>query len=159
MLVPTALAILIRELGEKMYLGNLSLDADGACAVNLDKRFIINFQYRDSQDQLWLYADLGVPADGEAIYYDLLRGNLFWDATKGATISLSLDDPSHIIMTIALKWKAMDCSVMAKHLESFVNTVEDWSTFIAASSSSGNGIDMTPQNQTQAQNLQNQRVF
>jgi hypothetical protein len=157
MLVPAALAILIRELGEKMDLGNLSLDADGACAIKLDQRFLIHFQYRESQDQLWFYADIGVPIDGDAIYHDLLRGNLFWDATKGATISLSLDEPAHIIMTIALKWKAMDCLGLAKHLENFVNTVEDWTKFITGNSN--NNIDLTPQNHCHTPSIQNQHAF
>jgi hypothetical protein len=149
MLIPTALNILIRELGEKMQLNNLFLDPEGACAVNLDKQFVINFQYRETQDQLWLYADLGVPAGGQAIYCDLLRGNLFWDATKGATISLSGDEPSHVVMAISLTWRNLNDITIAQRLETFVNTIEDWTEYI--SSKAENRLETT--NQPHAQGV------
>ena len=54
-----ALTMLMAELGQRMGLGELALDADGACALRFDGRSVINLQHRPNEDALWLYADLG----------------------------------------------------------------------------------------------------
>ena len=88
-----ALTLLIYEPGDRMGLGDLALDADGGCALRFDGRSIVNMQYRANDDSLRFYCDLGVPARGPAVHADLLRGNLFWRTTFGATLSLSGDEP------------------------------------------------------------------
>jgi hypothetical protein len=131
MTVDPALQTLIAELGGRMGLGSLALDGDGACALRFDGRSVVNMQYRPREDELWLYADLGLPASGEELYADLLRGNLFWRATFGATLSLSGDEPPHVVMALPLAWRGKTGAELAGRLETFINTVEDWSELVA----------------------------
>ena len=131
MTVDSALELLIAELGQKMGLGNLALDADGACALRFDGRCVVNMQYRPDQEALWLYADLGEPASGPDLYADLLRGNLFWRATLGATLSLSGDEPAHVILALPIPWRGLDGIELNAKLETFLNTVEDWEALVA----------------------------
>jgi hypothetical protein len=132
MTIDPTLVALIAELGQRMRLGDLALDGDGACALRFDGRSVINLQYRASEDALWLYADLGVPASGPELYADLLRGNLFWRATLGATLSLSGDEPPHVVLALPTAWRGLNGAQLAAKLETFLNTVEDWSELIAA---------------------------
>jgi Tir chaperone protein (CesT) family len=131
MTIDPTLQLLITELGQTMGLGDLTLDADGACAFRFDGRSVVNVQYRADTDALWLYADLGVPASGPKIYADLLRGNLFWRATLGATLSLSGDEPPHVVLALPTAWRGASGIELAKRLETFLNTAEDWQALIA----------------------------
>ena len=131
MLIDPALHQLINEFGQTMRLSDLKLDNDGGCAVRLDKKLVVNLQCREVERELWFYVDMGTPATGSKIYADLLRGNLFWSATFGATLSLSGDAPPHIIITLPISWYGMDGSTLLKQLEIFVNAVEEWSEYIA----------------------------
>lgn len=126
-----ALTMLMAELGQRMGLGELALDADGACALRFDGRSVINLQHRPTEDALWLYADLGAPASGPALYGDLLRGNLFWRTTFGATLSLSGDEPPHVILALPVAWRGLTGAQLAGRLETFLHTVEDWAELVA----------------------------
>jgi hypothetical protein len=126
-----ALALLIDELGERMGLGELALDGDGGCALRFDGRSVVNMQYRANEEALWFYSDLGVPASGPAIYADLLHANLFWQMTFGATLSLSGDEPPHVILALTVAWRGLDGAQLAAKLETFLNTAEDWAELVA----------------------------
>lgn len=132
MTIDPALTTLMAELGQRMGLGELALDGDGGCALRFDGRSVVNLQYRANEDALWLYADLGEPASGPEIYADLLRGNLFWRTTFGATLSLSGDVPPHVIMALPTAWRGLNGAQLAAKLETFLNTVEDWSELVAS---------------------------
>jgi hypothetical protein len=129
--IDPALTTLMAELGQRMGLGELALDGDGACALRFDGRSVVNLQYRANEDALWLYTDLGVSASGPELYADLLRGNLFWRTTFGATLSLSGDEPPHVIMALPTAWRGLNGAQLAGKLETFLNTVEDWSELVA----------------------------
>ncbi|MCF8161181.1 MAG: type III secretion system chaperone [Polaromonas sp.] len=132
---------LVRELGHVMAFDDLALDRDGACAVRFDGRTVVNLQGREDSDSLWLFADLGPVSGGVELYADLLRGNLFWRATLGATISLSGDEPAHVIMTLPVAWRGLRGEQLALKLETFVNTLEDWAGLLEE----GRGADLPQQ--------------
>ena len=132
---------LVRELGAVMAFDDLTLDGNGACAVRFDGRTVVNLQGRGASDSLWLFADLGPVSGGVELYADLLRGNLFWRATLGATISLSGDEPPHVIMTLPLVWRGLNGEQLALKLETFVNTLEDWAGLLE----DGRAADLPPQ--------------
>lgn len=124
---PERLQALLHELGQRMGLSQLQMDADGGCALELDQRMVVSLQYRETDDELWLYADLGpLPQRSPAFYEKLLQANLFWQQTSGATLSLSGDQPPHAVLARALHWLPMDGTRFGAAVETFVNTVEDW---------------------------------
>jgi hypothetical protein len=142
--VDPALQALIAELGGRMGLGDLALDGNGACALRFDGRSVVNMQYRPREDELWLYADLGVPATGEELYADLLRGNLFWRTTFGATLSLSGDAPPHVVIALPMAWRGRTGSELAAKLETFVHTVEDFAELVAGEREGPAGAEAGP---------------
>jgi hypothetical protein len=90
MTLDSGLELLIGELGQKMGLGHLALDAEGACALRFDGRAIV-----------------------------------------GATLSLSGDEPAHVVLALSVPWRDLNGIDLAAKLETFLNTVEDWEALIA----------------------------
>lgn len=124
---PDRLQALVAELGLRLKLNELQLDTHGGCAIELDRRITVNLQYRELEDELWLYADLGLaPMRSTAFYESLLQANLFWRQTAGGTLSLSGDEPPHVVLARSLEWLRMDISSFGAAVETFVNAVEDW---------------------------------
>jgi len=117
---------LIEELGQQLGLGPLRLDEQGFCALRFDDKLLVNIQYWADGEQLVLFADLGPPASGVDLYPVLLKANLFWRTTLGATLSLSEDNPPHVIIALQQAWQTLDAGQLSTLLERFVNTVEDW---------------------------------
>lgn len=127
MKIPERLQILLRELGQRIGLNQLQLDADGGCALELDQRMVVSFQYRETDNALWLYTDLGVvPQRSLALYEKLLQANLFWQQTAGATLSLSADEPPHAVLAYPLSCVSLEETPLGIALETFVTTVETW---------------------------------
>lgn len=125
--IPQRLQALLRELGQRMGLSQLSFDTDGGCALELDQRMIISLQYHEANNELWLYTDLGpILQRSLALCEKLLQANLFWQQTSGATLSLSGDEPPHAVLARALHWMPMDETGVVAAVENFVNTVEGW---------------------------------
>lgn len=139
--IDPALRMLIDELGSRMGLDGLALDDDGATSLRFDGRTIVNLQYRPSEEVLLLYTDLGAPAAGEALYGDLLRGNLFWRSTLGATLSLSGDEPPHVILASTVAWRGLDGPRLAARMETFIATAEDWGEVVAESPEAATGVE------------------
>lgn len=123
---------LVRELGQRMDLPGLALDSEGLCGLQFDGRYDIGLRYDAGTYELWFFADLGAPVSGESSYVHLLRGNLFWHATSGATLSLTQDEPPNVVAAVAVKWRHHDAASLAAQLESFVDTVESWSRTVAS---------------------------
>ena len=124
---PDHLRARVRELGQHMGLSDLQMDADGGCALELDRRMTISLQHREAENELWLYADLGpTPQRTPAFYEQMLQANLFWRLTLGATLSLSGDEPPHLVLARPLPWMHLGLAGLIAAVDTFVKTVEDW---------------------------------
>lgn len=126
-----ALKGLMDELGERLGVGTIAFDENGGWALRLGDAPQVNLQYRADAEAFDLYADLGAPAAGPDLYGDLLRGNLFWGLTFGATLSLSGDDPPHVILAQAAPWRGQTAANFAARLERFANVAEDWAEVVS----------------------------
>lgn len=125
--IPQQVQALLHALGQRMGLREFQLDAEGSGALALDQRIIINLQYREAEDELWLYTDLGlVPQRSPAFYQKLLQANFFWQQTAGATLSLSTAQPPRAVLAHPLHCKLLDDASLAAAVQAFVLTVENW---------------------------------
>ncbi len=123
--VQSGMADAIRQLGHALGLGDAVLDANGACAMQFDERYIVTIQCDEAEDALCFHADLGdLPRPQTCV--DLLRANLFWQGTGGATLALSHDDPPRVILARSVAWRGAGTAALLEVLETFVNTVEEW---------------------------------
>ncbi|MCD2513147.1 type III secretion system chaperone [Comamonas endophytica] len=125
--IPEQVQALVRALGQRMGLRQFQLDAEGSCALELDRRIVVNLQYRETENELWLYSDLGpVPQRSLAFYEKLLRANLFWQQTSGATLSLSGDQLPRAVLARPLPWTLLEDTSFGAAVEAFVHTTEEW---------------------------------
>ena len=121
-----ALRSLMTDLGAQMGLSDLALDDQGSLALRFDDSLVVNLQAVAEGDLLLFYADLGPPAAVEQIYPALLRGNLFWRTTLGATLSLTNDEPPYVVLAQETRWRGQDLGGIVAFLERFLHTAEDW---------------------------------
>lgn len=127
------LQALVFELGAHIGLDGLELDQEGFAALRFDEHLIVNLQALPDEDALMLYVDLGPPASGEELYESLLKANLFWRSTLGATLSLSSDSPPHAVLAKEFQWRVFEFGEFISLLERFVATSEDWSELVKGS--------------------------
>lgn len=128
-----AFEALLQDVARWLQLPALRLDSRGACAIRFDGRVHVTFQRnpRDAEE-LWLHADLG-PLQGETRQYQaLLQGNLLWQATAGATLGLTHDDPPRALLATRLRWRGLDRTIMVDTLEAFVGACDHWAAFLSA---------------------------
>ena len=87
------------EIGAKNGL-EISLDDNGACALELADGRIMLIQERGDLDELDFAATLGpVPEEARAyVFTELLSANFYWKETLGATISWNADLEEAVIM-------------------------------------------------------------
>lgn len=125
---------LLQQIAQLVQLPDLTPDAMGGCALRFDDGPTVTLQVNPNDgEEVWLMADLGIPPPSIELYEHLLRANLLWRTTFGATLSLA-DGPEgskHVIVARSLRWRAMDITQMVACLETFVDTAQDWSDLLA----------------------------
>ena len=118
---------LLAELGQKMNLPALVLDAQGLAKLVFDAKVEVNIEHDANANQLHLYTILGqAPATNAApVLEKLLAGNLFGQATQGAVLAI---DPltDDILITTTLNPDKTDMVDFEKALELHVSAAEQW---------------------------------
>lgn len=118
---------LFAELGQKMNLPALALDAQGLAKLVFDGKVEVNIEHDANTNQLHLYTILGqAPASNAApVLEKLLAGNLFGQATQGAVLAI---DPltDDILITTTLNPYKTDMVDFEKALEQHVSAAEQW---------------------------------
>ncbi|SFP86579.1 Tir chaperone protein (CesT) family protein [Variovorax sp. OK605] len=86
----TVLAALRAAVG----LPDLQPDADGTCQLVIDDKLVVNIGWSEPSSQVVFFAPVGSlqeAVDRAGALAALLRANLFWEQTGGATLSLAQD--------------------------------------------------------------------
>lgn len=144
MTTPSAATIAFAEFGAAIGIADLAFDEDGAAALSFDGLPAVQFQYRPDRDTLWLFADLGEPAAGPAIYEVLLKGNFFWTSTRGATLGLSDEEPGHVVLAQAVPWAGLDGPALSRAVETFVDTIRDWREIVGGTAAPADAAGPKP---------------
>jgi hypothetical protein len=117
---------LLQSLGLSLGLTNLRFDANGCARLAIDGAPALNME-RDAVGGLHLYSVLcPLPPEGrEAIYAQLLQGNLFGTSTGGGALAI---DELHgeIVLCSNIKAELASAPAFASHVEAFVAAAEDW---------------------------------
>lgn len=117
---------LLASLGLTLGLPNLRFDDNGCARLAIDGAPALNFE-RDASGGLHLYSVLApVPPEGrEALYAQLLQGNLFGTSTAGA--SLAIDDiHGEVVLCSNVNAAQASASGFSAQVEAFVAAAEDW---------------------------------
>ncbi|CAN7333481.1 type III secretion system chaperone [Acidovorax sp. Leaf78] len=73
---------------------------DGTCQLVVDDEIVVNLGWMEAQAQVVWFAPVGSlkgAADRSRALADLLRANLFWQETGGATLALAKDDDTVVL--------------------------------------------------------------
>ncbi len=135
---------LLSELGQAVGLPDLAPDKDNYCCLGFDDKIITHLQYSDTNQVLMLFAQLGVIDEDKVndIYPRLLKANLFWQGTGGATIGVD-DETREVLISYQAPMQFMDFLKFQELLEGFINTAELWINTLEAVQH-GEGIPISP---------------
>lgn len=134
----SALQGVLDELGDKLGLGPLALDANGVCALAVDGRLVVHLAVDEGEDRAVVYAPLGsLPTvEREAVLTAMLQAN----ATGWAVLALEPDSGQPVLIhRFALR--DVDRSALELLLERFIATAGDWQTALAAGASASAPAD------------------
>lgn len=128
----SAFTRLIEQFGACIGIPALAADERGHCALRFDDR-IVGIQQPLESDRMVVYTVIGdMPAlDTTTQLRALLRANLFWLGTAGATLSL---DENENKLVLAQSWALteIDLDEFNRQLELFLDTADAWSTRLEA---------------------------
>ncbi|MRD47053.1 type III secretion system chaperone [Caenimonas koreensis] len=117
---------LLQSLGLSLGLDKLRFDANGCACLAVDGAPALNFE-RDASGGIHLYSVLApVPPDErEAVYTQLLQGNLFGTLTAGATLAID-ELHAEIVLCRNVVAESQTASSFESLVEAFVAAAEDW---------------------------------
>jgi hypothetical protein len=107
-------------------LPDLQFDANGCARLVIDNAPALNFE-RDARGAIHLYSVVGpLPPEGrEAVFAQLLQGNLFGESTAGAT--LAIDQPrGEILLCRTVVCELTPAPAFAWLVDVFVDAAQDW---------------------------------
>lgn len=122
---------LVAEFGATLGLGDIAPDEDGYGAIEIDG-LAVHLQYDDERDEVVIFARLGQaePDRLEEIYTELLAANLFWQGTRGATLSIEPED-GIVFIADRLALERLDPEALGDWLGRFTDIAEHWRDFLA----------------------------
>lgn len=118
---------LLTDLGQSVGLPDLAADDDDYCCLGFDDKIVTHLQYNEENDVLMMFAQLGIiDEDKQAdMYPRILKANLFWQGTGGATIGID-DETREVLMCYQTSMNHLDFQKFQELLEGFINTSELW---------------------------------
>lgn len=140
---------LLSDLGHSVGLPDLAPDEDNYCCLGFDDKIITHIQFNAENEVLMLFAQLGTIDEDKTtlIYPRILKANLFWQGTGGATIGVD-DETREVLMCYQIPMAFMDFQKFQELLEGFINTAELWiSTLEAVQRGEGIGAHSKPMEQ------------
>jgi len=117
---------LMASFGLTIGIEGLCLDDQGYCCLQIDA-LDVHLQYDPAQDSLILFARLG-PLDEESLADGcvwMMKSNLFWAGTNGATLALQ-PDSNQVFLQTRTSIRDMDTARFERWMSDFVGSAERW---------------------------------
>ncbi|HVZ45061.1 MAG TPA: type III secretion system chaperone [Ramlibacter sp.] len=117
---------LLQSLSVALSLPELRFDANGCACLVVEGAPSVNFE-RDAAGAIHLYCVLGpLPPEGrEALYVQLLQGNLFGASTGGASFAVD-PDYGELVLFRTIMTESMSAPLFISQVEAIVAAAEDW---------------------------------
>jgi hypothetical protein len=121
----TKLDGLLKQFGAITGVSNLATEDNGVCVLAFDGRMHLYLLVDHTTDHLLVWSTLGaLPADkAEATLRTLMRTNLFWLGTQGATLGL-MPDSDNVVLAIPRPIGSVDGDGLRDLIELMVERAE-----------------------------------
>ena len=122
---------MLKELGERLKLGDLKFQDNGYCTLVFDNEHIVDLiKEEDEKDKTILkivcpIGDAPTGIERLELYRQMMEGNLFAQGTGGATIYLDTDI-DELMMYDRLVVEHVEYQAFETALEAFLNYLEAW---------------------------------
>lgn len=118
---------LIGDLGTNVGLPELAPDDDDYCCLGFDDKIIVHLQYNKDLEVMMMFCQVGMVQEAyrEFIFPRVLKANMFWQGTGGATLGAD-EDSGEILMSYQTNVQFMEYPKFQELLEGFINTAEMW---------------------------------
>lgn len=118
---------LITELGANVGLPDLAPDEDNYSCLGFDDKIIVHLQYNKDHEVMMMFCQIGIVDEAyrEYIFPRVLKANMFWQGTGGATLGAD-EDSGEILMSYQANVQFMEYPKFQELLEGFINTAELW---------------------------------
>jgi hypothetical protein len=140
-----AFAQTLTDFGQRFGLPGLAPDADGHCELRFDEKYAVHLQHDAEQNTLTLYTVVGQvpPLAKQAAYEMLLKANLFWLGTDGATLGLDAQSGT-VFLARRLALAEFSVASLEGALKSLVDNAEYWGRELAQGGQGGHGGSRPP---------------
>jgi hypothetical protein len=127
---------LLKAFGTATGAAGLATEESGVCILVFDKRTWINLLADTATDHLVVWSTLGaLPAQGaETTLRALMRANLFWNGTRGATLGL-MPESDNVVLAIRRPMDETDVEVLRDLIELMVEQAEAFTAMLAGEAS------------------------
>ncbi|MEC4720744.1 type III secretion system chaperone [Noviherbaspirillum sp. CPCC 100848] len=126
-----ALDKIITELGQLLGMPGLGFSGRGNCELVFDGHLAVSISPASGNSlMLASMVERGVPGPDAGKLEALMRGNHLWQATAGATLSMSEDRSVWLLRE--LNAEALHAQQLLNAVEQHVNTLEQWMTRLRA---------------------------
>lgn len=129
---------LLLDLGQVIELPDLSLDEHGCARLMFDGKLPMQLEHDEAAQALMLYFVLEtIPPEGrEAVFQQLLKGNLFGATTAGST--LAIDDLNNdIVLWQRVMLETATGEKLARIIEQMLDVAEQWQVRLKERTSEG----------------------
>ena len=136
---------LIARLGTEIGIPELVFNQEGMARLQFDGNAIVDFEYEAETESLHMYSVIDrLPEEHrEAVYEQLLVGNLFQRQTRGAVLAISPMEQD-ILITRTIQAEKYTYSEFTDILEEFIAAAEEWSARLAEDAQKRELADVWP---------------
>lgn len=125
----SGLDALLLDLGNRLAVEGLCLDAAGCCQLAFDQRWLVTVALHPAGDRLVLHCPISTPGEfGAATLLAMLQGNFMGCATGGGSLAIAPDRRACIQQEIALAGNGPDGRALQQVLERLLAAAETWAT-------------------------------
>lgn len=119
--------IVLRDFGAAIGVPEMKLDERDYLAITTGEGFGLNFDYFDEDSALVVYTTAGdIPEEHRVdLYEEMLKANLFWNTTGGATLCIDPEGESALV-TAHIRTNGLDAPTLVNFVTNLCRVAAMW---------------------------------
>ncbi|MEM7519071.1 MAG: type III secretion system chaperone [Planctomycetota bacterium] len=119
--------LLMRDFGVAIGAPDMALDEQDFLAITTDEGFVVNLDYFEDDKALVVYTTAGdIPEEHRFdLYEEMLKANLFWNTTAGATLCIDPEGESALV-TAHIAEATLDAPMLVTFVTNICRVAAMW---------------------------------